>query len=332
MQGCNGISPIITFSMWITFVTPRVLHGIKMLDVRQKDLQSLEKFQRKCLKQLQGLPTSTASAAVYYLLGAYPVEGLIDQRFLSTFGNILQNITFIEFRLAKRQLLHKDENSNSWFMKILEILTKYNLPNPLELLENPPKKEHWKRTYKKKMKDFWSKKQTDEIAEMSSLKFLGTTASTPGKPHLVWATTKDNPMETEKAMVKVKLMTGTYRLQAERSKLSRGQQSPICNLCRTSEEDASHLLLHCSALQHKRDPYLRQMEEVMAKHLSPEAITTIADSDDLKTQLFIDCTHPSIIELAGCRKEWLEDAERTSRRMVYALHRLRATKLRDVFK
>ena len=74
------------------------------------------------------------------------------------------------------------------------------------------------------------------------------------------------------------------------------------------------------------------MEEVMAKHLSPEAITTIADSDDLKTQLFIDCTHPSIIELAGYRKELLEEAERTSRRMVYALHRHRATKLRDVFK
>ena len=226
MHGCNGISPIITFSMWTTFVTPRILHGIEMLDIRQKDLQLLERFQRKCLKQLQGLPTSTASAAVYYLLGAFPVEGLIDQRFLSTFGNILQNNTSLEFKLAKRQLLHKDENSNSWFIKILEILSKYDLPNPLELLEHPPKKEHWKRTYKKKMKEFWAKKHKDEITEMSSLKFLGTTAPNPGKPHLVWATTKDNPKETEKAAVKAKLMTGTYRLQSERSKLSRGQRHP----------------------------------------------------------------------------------------------------------
>ena len=144
MYGCNGISPIITSSMWTTFVIPRVLHGIEMLDIRRKDLQSLERFQRKCLKQLQGLPTSTASAAVYYLLGAFPVEWFIDQRFLSTFGNILQNNTSLELNLAKRQLLHKNENPNSWFIKILEILTNYNLPNPLELLEHPPKKEHWK--------------------------------------------------------------------------------------------------------------------------------------------------------------------------------------------
>ena len=106
-------------------------------------------------------------------------------------------------------------------------------------------------------------------------------------------------METEKAMVKAKLMTGTYRLQGERSNLSKGQQSPICNLCRISEEDASHFLLHCITQQHKRDPYLKHMEEVMAKHLSPEAMTTISSSDDLKTQLFIDWTHPSIIELAA---------------------------------
>ena len=58
------------------------------------------------------------------------------------------------------------------------------------------------------MKEFWAKKHKDEITEMISLKFLGTTAPNPGKPHLVWATTKDNPKETEKAAVKAKLMTG----------------------------------------------------------------------------------------------------------------------------
>ena len=122
------------------FRYPRILHGIEMLDIRQKDLHSLETFQRKCLKQIQGLPVNTASAAVYFLLGAFPIEGLIDQRFFSTFGNILQNKTSLEFRLAKRQLLHKNQDSNSWFIKIAEILQKYNLENPFDLLENPPKR------------------------------------------------------------------------------------------------------------------------------------------------------------------------------------------------
>ena len=128
-----------------------------MLDVRKKDLQSLETFQRKTLKHLQGLSQNTATAAVYHLLGAIPVEGLLDQRFLSTFGNILQNENSTEFHLAKRQLLHKDENSHSWYIKLKGILEKYNLPHPLELLENPPKKKAWKNLYKTNLKKILDK-------------------------------------------------------------------------------------------------------------------------------------------------------------------------------
>ena len=153
MHGCNGISPIISFSMWTTFVTPRILHGIEMLDIRQKDLQSLETFQRKCLKQIQGLPVNTASAAVYFLLGAFPIEGLIHQRFLSTFGNILQKKTSLEFRLAKRQLLHKNQDSNSWFIKIAEILQKYNLETRSTCLKTRQKKSTGKETTKRKWKN-----------------------------------------------------------------------------------------------------------------------------------------------------------------------------------
>ena len=330
MHGCNGISPIISFSMWTTFVTPRILHGIEMLDIRQKDLHSLETFQRKCLKQIQGLPVNTASAAVYFLLGAFPIEGLIDQRFLSTFGNILQNQTSLEFRLAKRQLLHKNQDSNSWFIKIAEILQKYNLENPFDLLENPPKKEHWKRNYKKKMKEYWTKKHQEEIAEKSSLKFLGTSTPTPAKPHLVWTSTKENPKESEKAMIKARIMTGTYKLQADRNKLTRGQQSSTCKLCNTETEDIRHFLLHCNTLKQKRETYLKKMEDIMKEHLPPETVSRINSTEDLQIQLIIDCTHPTITQLTGYRRDWLEATEKTSRGMIFALHRHRATIMRDV--
>ena len=49
MHGKNGISPIITVQMWNTFVIPRLLHGIEPLDVRKKDLEDLEIYQRKYL-------------------------------------------------------------------------------------------------------------------------------------------------------------------------------------------------------------------------------------------------------------------------------------------
>ena len=180
------------------------------------------------------------------------------------------------------------------------------------------------------MKEYWTKKHQEEIAEKSSLKFLGTSTPTSGKPHLVWTSTKENPKKSEKAMIKARIMTGTYKLQADRNKLTRGQQTSTCKLCNTETEDIRHFLLHCNTLKQKRETYLKKMEDIMKEHLPPETVSRINSSEDLQIQLIIDCTHPTIIQLTGHRRDWLEATEKTSRGMIFALHRHRATIMRDV--
>ena len=330
MHGCNGLSPVISYSMWTTFVIPRILHGLEMLDVRKKDLQALETFQRKTLKHLQGLPQNTATAAVYHLLGAIPVEGLLDQRFLSTFGNILQNENSTEFRLAKRQLLHKDETSYSWFIKMEGILEKYNLPHPLELLENPPKKEAWKNLYKTNLKNYWTKQQNEEIEEKNSLKYL-TTAKKPGQPHHIWKSSKSNPADTKKAMIKARLATGTYRLQTDKHRFTKGQQTPTCKLCQEEQEDTKHFLLKCKQLAPKREPYLRKLKYVMQTQLDTSVISTIENSEELMEQLLVDCTHQKITAVTGSKQCWLDEAEAAARGLIYALHMSRTKFLRDLY-
>ncbi|KAK3108897.1 hypothetical protein FSP39_018158 [Pinctada imbricata] len=71
LHGCNGISPIISFNMWTTYVTPRMLHGIEMLHIRKKDANDLEMYQRKTLKQFQGLPQNCATADCISATGSY---------------------------------------------------------------------------------------------------------------------------------------------------------------------------------------------------------------------------------------------------------------------
>ena len=134
MHGKNGISPIITVQMWNTFVIPRLLHGIELLDVRKKDLEDLEVYQRKILKQLQSLPERTASVAVLGLVGVKTIEAQIDIKILTTFLNIAKDPSSLEHQLAHRQLLIKSENSCSWFIKVKQILHKYDLPEPVYLL------------------------------------------------------------------------------------------------------------------------------------------------------------------------------------------------------
>ena len=130
MHGKNGISPVITIQMWNTFVLPRLLHGIELLDIRKKDLTDLELYQRKVIKQLQNLPERTASVAVLALVGAKTIEAQIDIKILTTFINIAMDPSTIEHQIALRQLLVKTDESSSWFIKVKHILHKYDLPEP----------------------------------------------------------------------------------------------------------------------------------------------------------------------------------------------------------
>ena len=50
---------------------------------KKKDIENLENFQRKCLKQIQGLPDNTSNSACLALLGILPIESVLHQTLLS---------------------------------------------------------------------------------------------------------------------------------------------------------------------------------------------------------------------------------------------------------
>ena len=82
-----------------------MLYGIEATSFKQSDIDKMEKFQRKILRQLQFLPSSPApaNAAVYGLLGAKPVEPLIDTAILILFGSIIRN-HLVTPRVLRRKL------------------------------------------------------------------------------------------------------------------------------------------------------------------------------------------------------------------------------------
>ena len=58
--------------------------------LKNKDIENLEKFQRKCLKQIQGLPDNTSNTACLALLGILPVEALLHKNLLNMFVNMME--------------------------------------------------------------------------------------------------------------------------------------------------------------------------------------------------------------------------------------------------
>ena len=109
--------------------------------VKQKDINSLEKFQRKCLKHIQGIPDNTSNSACLALLGMLPIKDILNKNLLNLFINMNRDESSIEYEIARRQVVMKDWASESTFTYIQSILNHYDLPSVLQLLSNPPSKE-----------------------------------------------------------------------------------------------------------------------------------------------------------------------------------------------
>ncbi|CAG2218577.1 Ubiquitin-associated domain-containing protein 2 [Mytilus edulis] len=76
LHGINGINPLLSYKLWRTYVIPRMLYGIEILNITKTDIQKLEAFSEKTFKQILSLPQRTADAAIYILLGAESIEQL----------------------------------------------------------------------------------------------------------------------------------------------------------------------------------------------------------------------------------------------------------------
>jgi hypothetical protein len=96
------------------------------------------------LKQILSLPQNTPDCAVYILTDIISIEKQIEKKALIFFNNICnQHEESIEKKLARMHLsTKKQQNSNSWFMNINILLLKYNLDDPLDLLDNNKKRKN----------------------------------------------------------------------------------------------------------------------------------------------------------------------------------------------
>ena len=63
----NGLTKPLCAYLWSTYVIPRVVYGLEVQKLSRTDVESLEKFQRNCLWQIQGLPDKTPNCVTLSL-------------------------------------------------------------------------------------------------------------------------------------------------------------------------------------------------------------------------------------------------------------------------
>ena len=78
-HGENGLTPDIGAFMWTSYVVPRLVYGLEVQDLLRTNFGKLEQFQRKCLRQMQGLPDRVFNTVTLALLDEPPVECTVQK-------------------------------------------------------------------------------------------------------------------------------------------------------------------------------------------------------------------------------------------------------------
>jgi hypothetical protein len=258
-HGTNGISPEITIRMYRIYVLPRYLFGLEAIILSNKQLQQLSDFHKSCIRDLQSLPVRTALCAIYLLGGILPVEAYLDSRIATLLCMVGQDTQSPLLQIALHQYATGGVKSRSWFVYAGVRLSKYSI-DPLDLLQQLVKKNQAKRV----IREYWHNLLVTEATEKSTLVHMNFEAYPAETVHPIWSTVGAKSSETRKAIIKARLLTGTYILQSNKARFNQYILPATCHLCHGADEDLRHFLLECSCMSKLREEYLVQIDSLVS--------------------------------------------------------------------
>ena len=241
--------------MWFS----RLLHGLEATVLQKSDINELDRFFKNLLRQIQHLPESTVTEAIYLMLGAMPIEAEIHARMLSLFGNITRLKSGDALKeLARCQLAMSNSNPGSWFTHLEEIAITYEI-DLHQALQMPWPKNSWKSFCKNVVKCHWSNKMLTNASQKSTLKHV-VWNNWIEQAHGIWRVCRERPFLSEAATTRARILVGRINIQASSWKKHKGED-PRCPMCE-EEEDIQHLLVTCPATHAIRDERIPEIRDL----------------------------------------------------------------------
>ncbi|CAC5423170.1 unnamed protein product [Mytilus coruscus] len=309
-HGENGLDPESLIHLFKTYISPVLLYGMELLTPKSAHLETLEKFQKKMLKQILSVPMSTPDPAVYILTGILPVEAQIHAKMMTFFCSICQQAdSSVEKQLGKRQLTVKSSGSHSWYIEVQRVMFKYNLGRALDMLDNADVTKTTINQIKRQIANY----RVNEISVIANmyqgLKYLQT-----DNFMIKSYTNKDR----FRIPIKLKLLTGTYALQPLRYKIYKKGNQEICNACSQKEETVEHLLIECKAWDNIRRPVINDIASLLTNHSNIEWESL---SEGIKIQILMDIT--MVQRQLRLNSEEVLKIEHQARPLIFLIHSAR---------
>ncbi len=177
------------------------------------------------------------------------------------------------------------------------------------------------------MTRYWESRLIREASLYPSLRYLNLQQFTIGKPHTIIRYNSTYRGDIVKCKIKLLLVTGSYILQAQRSRFNQFEVNATCLLCGEEPENREHFLSTCQALAGHRSIYTSQLSDVLTHNLGPEHASRIMNSSSELTQLILDCTSGLITGISPITRKVSCEIELITQRLVYALHLTRRSML-----
>ncbi len=167
---------------------------------------------------------------------------------------------------------------------------------------------------------YWESRLIREASLYPSLRYLNLQQFSIGKPHTIIRYNTTYRGDIIKCKIKLLLVTGSYILQAQRSKFNQFEVNSTCLLCGQEPENREHFLSTRQALAGHRSIYTSQLSDVLTHHLGPVYAAKIMNSSAELTQLILDCTSGLNTGIAPITRDVSRKIELITQRLLYALH------------
>ena len=319
-------NPAVSIKLSLLYGAPVLLSGVASLVLTQKELSILDGHYLRSIQGLLRLHERTPRSVVYFLAGTLPVRALLHQRILSLFSMVchLQGDPLNEH--ARHSLLLSTLCPKSWFQQVKNICALYGLPHPLQLLENPPKKELFKRLVKKSIVRYWQDLLAAEAQQLPSLSYFNPRVHSLTHPHPLWLAAGSSSYKVNKATILARMISGRYRTE----RLCRfWSDNPggycLASTCTKVDGDLVHLLLHCPALIIARKNLLDMWVQRAVRYpaLYSLVLQVLQGTDTLKMLFILDPTAiPAVDHLViEYGMEVLDLIYHMSMSYAYGLHR-----------
>ena len=180
------IPPTVKIHLWRTYNLPILCSGLSALPVRPVNMKTITTFHNKVMRGFLHLSKTSPIPALHFLLGELPAEARMHIDVLSLFYNIWANPETTIFKIVQYLLKMAPEKSTTWSAHLRILCIKYNLPDPLQLMNGDTvwPKSRWTTLVKTKITIYVEKQLREKALNNSKMQYLNVQISgLSGAPH-----------------------------------------------------------------------------------------------------------------------------------------------------